>query len=128
MAQFGEILVGLRQKHKLTQLELASAIFVSVSTISNYEKGIHFPDLDKLMAIADFFDVTTDYLLGRTKVNLSPDAFAQEIIDGKTAGDFISDLRSLTSERKHCLSLVISDMKLSMMVNEYGRRNKEVDK
>ena len=128
MAQFGEKLVGLRQKHKLTQLELASAIFVSVSTISNYEKGIHFPDLDKLMAIADFFDVTTDYLLGRTKVNLSPDAFAQEIIDGKTAGDFISDLRSLTSERKHCLSLVISDMKLSMMVNEYGRRNKEVDK
>lgn len=128
MEQFGDRLTELRQKHKLTQLELASAIFVSVSTISNYEKGVHFPDMEKLTAIADFFHVTTDYLLGRTKSDLSPEALSQVIVDGITAGEFIADVCSLTTERKRCLARIVGDMKLSMFINEYGNSSKEAEK
>ena len=64
MAQFGEILAELRQDRGLTQRDLAKLFFVTPGTISNYEKGRHLPDAERLIKIADYFSVTTDYLLG----------------------------------------------------------------
>lgn len=64
MKCFGEILARLRQDHRMTQAELAKIIFVSSGTISNYEKSVHYPDIEKLVALADYFDVSVDYLLG----------------------------------------------------------------
>ena len=55
MAQFGELLAELRQDRRLTQKELAQIIFVTDGTISNYENGVHPPDVDKLISLADFF-------------------------------------------------------------------------
>lgn len=72
MVCFGEILADLRQDRRLTQRFLAEVLHVSVGTISNYENGVHLPDLEKLVEIANYFDVTTDYLLGRTPYNISP--------------------------------------------------------
>ena len=86
MRKFGEILAELRQDHKLTQKDLAQEMFVSVGTISNYENGVHYPDVEKLISLADFFDVTTDYLLGRCKVDISPDIFDEVIIGEKDLG------------------------------------------
>lgn len=63
MSNFGELLAELRLDRKMTQKDLAKMLFVSVGTISNYEKGVHFPDIEKLIDLADFFHVTTDYLL-----------------------------------------------------------------
>ena len=71
MAQFGEILAELRQDRGLTQRDLAKLFFVTPGTISNYEKGRHLPDAERLIKIADYFSVTTDYLLGRTASKLS---------------------------------------------------------
>ena len=62
MSKFGELLAELRLDRKMTQKDLAKMLFVSVGTISNYEKGVHFPDIEKLIDLADFFHVTTDYL------------------------------------------------------------------
>ena len=66
MSKFGELLAELRQDRKMTQRDLAQILHVSVGTISNYENSVHFPDVEKLMELADFFGVTTDYLLGRS--------------------------------------------------------------
>ena len=71
MAQFGEILAELRQDRGLTQRDLAKLFFVTPGTISNYEKGRHLPDAERLIKIADYFSVTTDYLLGRSSSKLS---------------------------------------------------------
>ena len=65
MTRFGEILAELRQDRGLTQETLAKVLFVTAGTISNYENSAHFPDIEKLTALADFFDVPLDYLLGR---------------------------------------------------------------
>ena len=65
MAQFGDLLAELRQDRGLTQSELGKVISVTSGTISNYEHGFHLPDLEKLVLLADYFGVSTDYLLGR---------------------------------------------------------------
>lgn len=125
MAEFGELLVELRQENNMTQQDLANILFVSVSTISNYEKGVHLPDIIKLAKIADHFHVTTDYLLGRASSTLSPDILDQEVIGGKTAGELINDLRSMTPDRKKTLARIITDMKLSMMIDQLSKNTKE---
>jgi transcriptional regulator with XRE-family HTH domain len=63
----GERLQLLRKRHNLSQKELAAHLKFTVSTISNYEQDIHFPDLNTLCSLADYYHVSTDYLLGRTE-------------------------------------------------------------
>lgn len=53
----------LRRKHGLSQEELAQQIGISRQAISKWESGQSMPDLDKIILISDYFDVTTDYLL-----------------------------------------------------------------
>jgi len=56
----------LRTQKGLTQAELSKALQVSASSIGMYEQGRREPDNETLGRIANFFNVTTDYLLGRT--------------------------------------------------------------
>ena len=69
-----KVLKELRAKHSLTQEQLAAAIGVERSSIGKYEGNQSvMPSVDVLTAIADYFNVTTDYLLGRTfTYDLSP--------------------------------------------------------
>lgn len=62
----GERIKSLREERKITQQELARYLGVSQKTISNYENGERSPDPNTLRKIADYFDVTVDYLLGRS--------------------------------------------------------------
>lgn len=66
MAHFGEILADLRRDKGLQQKELGKELHIAGSTISSYERGINLPNADRIIQIANYFDVTTDYLLGRT--------------------------------------------------------------
>lgn len=124
MAQFGEILAELRQDKKLTQKELAKAVFVTPGTISNYENGVHFPDVEKLIVLADFFHVSTDYLLGRSRVPFAADIFDETVINGKTVGAVIHDIRSITVDRKRTLVSILNDMKLGTMIKQYDSKEK----
>ena len=67
MNLFPERLTQLRTNRQLRQRELAKSLHVSTSAISNYEQRLRYPDIDMLIRIADYFGVTTDYLLGRTE-------------------------------------------------------------
>jgi len=58
----------LREKRRLSQDGLALKLSVSQSTISAYEIGERTPDLETLIAIAKFFDVSLDYLVGLSEV------------------------------------------------------------
>lgn len=62
---FGERLKYLREKEKMYQSELADKLNLAPSTISMYERGDRDPDTSTLAKIAEIFNVTTDYLLGR---------------------------------------------------------------
>jgi HTH-type transcriptional regulator, competence development regulator len=62
----GERIAKLRKEHKLSQYDLAERLGYSRGKLSNYEQGSRQPDYDTLKKIADFFEVSVDYLLGRT--------------------------------------------------------------
>lgn len=55
----------LRKKKKLTLTELASEVGVAMSTMSNYELGNREPNNEMLLKLAEFFDVSVDYLICR---------------------------------------------------------------
>lgn len=55
----------LRQNRNLSQKELAEILNVSTGTVGNWEVGLREPDFQTLTKIADIFNVSCDYLLGR---------------------------------------------------------------
>ncbi len=56
----------LREKRGMSQVRLAIELGLNQNTISRYESGAREADYRTLIAIADYFDVSLDYLLGRT--------------------------------------------------------------
>lgn len=70
----GKRLSNLRKEKELTQEEFSALINISRSTYAQYEINRREPDYEILKRIADFYGVTTDYLLGRTnKRNFTQD-------------------------------------------------------
>ena len=66
MATFAERVKELRLEHGLTQDKLGKVIGVKHFSIYSYEKGRACPEMKSLVAMADYFDVSLDYLAGRT--------------------------------------------------------------
>ena len=62
----GRKLKNLREKKGLLQKELGDKLNISASTIGMYEQNRRDPDFETLKKIANFFNVTTDYLLDNT--------------------------------------------------------------
>ena len=56
----------LRKERKLTQTQLAELLATTQDTISLWELGKSYPDLPSLVRLCDIFDVSADYLLGRS--------------------------------------------------------------
>lgn len=64
MKDFSEILRELRKERNLSQKMLSESIDCTERTIRYYEAGERRPDLDVLIKIAQYFDVSLDYLAG----------------------------------------------------------------
>ena len=60
----GERIAELRQARKITQNELAQYLHISYQSVSNWETATAYPDIGLLPQIAQYFGVSTDYLLG----------------------------------------------------------------
>ena len=66
MVNFCERLKHLRSDKKITGKELADALGISREAVSKWEIGRNYPNQEILNSLATYFDVSTDYLLGRT--------------------------------------------------------------
>lgn len=66
-----ERLKALRLKNQLSQTQVAHKIHVSPAMVSSYEKGEKSPSLGSLIALADIFHTSADYILGRTNSSRS---------------------------------------------------------
>lgn len=64
-SKFSQRLRELRKERQLTQEELADSLSLTKQAVSQWERGIREPGFDTLEMIADFFNVDTDYLIGR---------------------------------------------------------------
>ena len=65
---FSERLVHLRKEKNITQKQLAADLNLSEVGIQNYEGERRKPAYDVLLALADYFDVSLDYLCGRSEI------------------------------------------------------------
>jgi transcriptional regulator with XRE-family HTH domain len=98
----GDIIAELRHDVNMHQKDLAKILNVSVATISHYESGINCPDLNTIVAIADYFMVSVDYLLGRTRLMMDYDTFKRKVKlpDGSTISvdDVLSEFIQLSDQ------------------------------
>ena len=69
---FRIILKRLREENKISQQKLANELKVSQSTVGMWENGKNKPEFDTLIKIADYFDVSVDYLLGKSENKNKP--------------------------------------------------------
>lgn len=88
MATFNERLKGLRKQRGLSQRALANELGVGNSTIAMYESGQREPDHEMTEAIADYFNVDIDYLLGRSNVTLR---YTDVLAEGQQTPQYYED-------------------------------------
>ena len=95
MVDFGDRLKSLRKRAKLSQEQLAQQLGITKGMVSSYETSMRMPSYQILLKIALLFNVSTDYLLGRSSndmINISDlserqKALICEIINQFRAGD-----------------------------------------
>ena len=92
MAAFKDVLRYLRESENLKQEELAEKVGVSYAAISNYETGKREPKRKTLEAIADYFNVDMNYLLGKTSI--------QRVVTFDSNGNRIYSSNTLTERQQ----------------------------
>lgn len=94
----------LRESKKLTKKQVADAIGVTERAYITYEYGQRDVSTDTLQKLADFYGVTTDYLLGREP---APDPFADRNLSKESEEDVINKYMSLPPNIRACLMDVL---------------------
>ncbi|AFU14624.1 hypothetical protein IEC_03100 [Bacillus toyonensis] len=77
----GERIFELRKEKKLTQEKIGENIGVSKQTVSKYEKGTKIPSRENIEKLADFFNVPTDFLLGKSDSTIKSSNNIKEIFE-----------------------------------------------
>lgn len=95
----GKKLKELREKKGKTQLDISKFLGVTYQTIYKYEKDIAVPPADAIVKLAEYFNVSTDYLLGRTNV---PNSINESIPIAASTKDNI-DLSDVCDEDKEAI-------------------------
>lgn len=101
--EFGRLLAKLRKEKGVLQKEVATYLNMTVATVSNYEKGVHLPDLNTLSMLADFFDVSTDFLLQRTDYKASISTLNRPLSNEYTVSDLLNTVIELDSRNTQAL-------------------------
>ena len=94
---FAERVRYLRQTRELTQVQLADKLGITKQSVSNWENDNIMPSVEMLVKIADFFNVSTDYLLAR---EIRESDFPQ-----------ILDLTGLTPRQAEHVQLLVDDLR-----------------
>lgn len=87
---------NLREDKDLRQIDVALATGIDQKTLSNYETGKTNPDSFAIIALSRFFNVSTDYLLGVSEVNI------------KNKSDIIKHLEKIEKEIKDIKDSIVS--------------------
>lgn len=109
---FSERLADLRESKNLKQRELGKLTNISTKAISNYENGNGNAPIDALVRLADFFDVSIDYLIARTDNRDVSFQFLQQEYCGYrndviTVDHLIQLLRSLDEHKRQILLILL---------------------
>lgn len=96
-----DVLKSLRKSNGFTTMqEFCEASGISFSTYQNYETGKRIPTAEILIKLADFYGVTTDYLLGREP---APNPFAELNLSEEDEANVVAKYMSLPPEIRACM-------------------------
>jgi repressor LexA len=106
--KFSERLKGLRLEADLTQKELADRLSMPLSTYSGYEIDKREPDIETIKLIAAYFDVTTDYLFGRSndKRGVSLETLEKMLENGEIESEKLAEVVSRFKKASLTLELI----------------------
>lgn len=110
----------LRLEKKLSQRDLGKILFVCQQSIHNYENGKFMPSKDVLQRMADYYQVSTDYLMGLVDIK-TPVNKMQSYVLNETETKLVDAFRKLPSN----VQMEISDI-VSFMVSSSEQSNKTV--
>jgi transcriptional regulator with XRE-family HTH domain len=96
----------LRQEYGISQQRLAEAIWVSQPSINKYENQTSEPDIDVLKRLADYFDTSIDYIVGRTQVRRRIEPTEAHHLNAEEAR-MLEGYRNLTDEERRCIDMTI---------------------
>ena len=101
----------LRLSRHLTQRELGDIISVTQQNISKYDNNVIEVPVDVLIKIAQYFNVTTDYILGitETKRNLERQVIVNKAIDEYF--EYVEIFKTLTNDEKELIWLIMLRLK-----------------
>ena len=100
----GKIIRELRLEKGVTQNELSNYLGLTPKMVSFYELGERFPPYDIINKLADYFNVSTDYLLGRSNI--------------KNPEQFINDYRTLSKENIKEIEKYMQQLKMKDIPNK----------
>ncbi|MDR2043238.1 MAG: helix-turn-helix domain-containing protein [Clostridium sp.] len=125
---FGQSLLTLRNEKGVYQKELAAYLNVSIGTVSNYENGVHSPDLETLCKLADFFEVSADYILQRTQSRQGLDTLNCKLAADYTVSGLVSAVLELTPRNLSSLLDFLELLKLRNEKEKQAAREKQAAK
>lgn len=100
-----DILTELREKHGYTMKEVAEGIEVKPDTYRSYERGRLQPNLDVVVKLADFYNISADYLLGREPQSPNPILqLTQEEMERRLVAAYFSLPQKLRDEFLHSMA------------------------
>ena len=103
----GELIRGLREDRDLKQQDVADAIRVSRQAYASYETGASAPPIEVLIALAEYYQVSVDYLVGLIEYRTYPDVLDQTITVNVTARRLLAVIRKLDeTEREQVVDYV----------------------
>ena len=98
---FPDRLKKLREEKGLTQLQLSTKINVSKSSIGGYERGTKKPSIGVLKTLSGYFDVATDYLLGKSNIR---GGYEQVISLIERKPELLDALINMSSEKQEVIN------------------------
>lgn len=103
----GATLSDLRKKSGLTPKEFAQIFNVSEGAISHYEQGINLINIELLCKIADYFQVSADYLLGRSLGKFDYSKLNDKLSQDMTLGEMVNTVVTFSKGEKKYLSQTV---------------------
>jgi len=99
----------LRQERGISQQRLADAIGVSQQSINQYENHSVEPDISVLTRLADHFNTSIDFIVGRTDIR-RPIEHTEAFHLNRDESDVITQYRALKGSEKQCIALMIKTL------------------
>lgn len=96
----------LREEKKLSQQKLADEFDIAQSQIQNYETGGYQPNIETLLKYADYFDVSVDFLLGRTNIRHKPREIREYDLNTDEQ-ELVNRYRCLYTNQRRILNLLL---------------------